>query len=453
MGKERATFIAGCAGTNNIPEKKANAIFDLLEKFAGYGFNKSHSAAYGLISYQTAYLKANYPVEFMSGLLSNEINNTDKISVFVGECKRMGITILPPDVNRSGLKFTPESGKAIRYGLAAIKHVGEGAMEAALRERQGRGEFLSLEDFCARLDSRIANRKMLESLIKSGAFDFLGRDRAELFDCIDESLASSAASHRDRAAGQVSLFDEATAPLRRTRTRSVPAWSERERMSYEKELLGFYVTGHPLDAYAGVLAAGNYQTIASLVELEDRATFRVAGAIAQFEKKFTKREGKPFAVVWIEDLTTALEVVLWNETYVKVADVLELGRVIAIRGVLDKRDEGLRATAQNVKVLAPDGPNGGPVTARVQEIVEPSVVLRFPPETTAQELRQVQSIIRASPGSRPVSLVFARENGPALQIDAGNAFRVNLTPDIEAQLRPWLQRKGESQETAAVAFA
>ncbi len=164
MAKERANFIEGCERENKIPEKKANAIFDLLEKFAGYGFNKSHSAAYGLISYQTAYLKAKYPVEFMAGLLSNGINNTDKISTFVGECKRMGIPILPPDVNRSGLKFTPEAvagiadpghnAGAIRYGLAAIKNVGEGAMEIAIKERETGGEFASLEDFCKRLPIR-----------------------------------------------------------------------------------------------------------------------------------------------------------------------------------------------------------------------------------------------------------------------------------------------------------
>src|SRR5919204_3010872 len=186
MAKERKNFIAGCARTNKIPEKKANAIFDLLENFAGYGFNKSHSAAYGIISYQTAYLKAHYPVEFMAGLLSNEINNTEKISIFVGECKRMGISILPPDINKSGLKFTPEMWEgpqrpdgrgteaaptfnAIRYGLAAIKNVGEAAMAMAIRERDQRGEFSSLEDFCTRLDSRVANRKMLESLVKAGA--------------------------------------------------------------------------------------------------------------------------------------------------------------------------------------------------------------------------------------------------------------------------------------------
>src|SRR2546429_223326 len=245
MAKERANFIAGCARTNEIGEKKANAIFDLLEKFAGYGFNKSHSAAYALISYQTAFLKANHPVEFMAGLLSNEINNTEKISVLVSECKRMGVTILPPDVNRSGLKFVPEMWErpqrpddrgreapptlsAIRFGLAAIKNVGTGAMELAIRERERRGDFKSLEDFCSRLDSRIANRKMLESLVKCGAFDFLHRERAELFACIDDALASSAAAHRDRMAGQVSLFGDTHEHVAPARKRSVTPWSDRE---------------------------------------------------------------------------------------------------------------------------------------------------------------------------------------------------------------------------------
>src|SRR5207247_6397634 len=289
MAMERQNFIEGCARTNKIPEKKANTIFDLLEKIAGYGFNKSHSSTYGLISYHTAYLKAHYPVEFMAGLLNNEINNTEKISVFVGECKRMCISILQPDINKSGFKFIPEMWKgaerpdnretkaapafnAIRYGLAAIKHVGESAMGAAICEREQQGDFRSLEDFCSRLDSRVANRKMLESLIKAGAFDFLGRDRAELFGCIDQSLSASAAAQRDRVAGQVSLFDEATAPTG-SRKRPASPWSEHQKLSYEKELLGFYVSGHPLDAYADVFAAKNYRSIASLSGLDDRAPF------------------------------------------------------------------------------------------------------------------------------------------------------------------------------------
>src|SRR5213596_393130 len=436
MAKERMNFIEGCARTNKIPDKKANAIFDLLEKFAGYGFNKSHSAAYGLISYHTAYLKAHYPVEFMSGLLSNEINNTEKISVFVGECKRMGIAILPPDVNRSGLKFIPEMGEgptgpnnhdtktaprfnAIRYGLAAIKHVGTGAMEVAIREREERVNFRSLEDFCSRLDSRIANRKMLESLIKGGAFDFLGRDRAELFARIDEALTASAAAQRDRVAGQVSLFDEATAPTT-SRTRSITPWSEHEKLSYEKELLGFYVSGHPLDAYAEVIAAKNYRSINSLGELDDRAPFKIAGAIVQVEKKFTRKEGKPFAVVWVEDLSGTLEVVLWNEVYMKVADALAPGRVIEIRGTLDRRDETVRATAENVTMPTAEKTHEAAANKNsASTFQDPTVFLQFSSATTSNELREVREILASSPGRRPVQLLFDRAAGDSLRMNTG----------------------------------
>jgi DNA polymerase-3 subunit alpha len=458
MAKERKNFIEGCARTNKIPEKKANAIFDLLEKFAGYGFNKSHSAAYGVISYQTAYLKAHYPVEFMAGLLSNEINNTDKISVFVSECKRMGISILPPDINKSGLKFTPEtvaavsdcgsaekfetaaangSGyNAIRYGLAAIKHVGETAMEAAIREREERGEFTSLEDFCARLDSRVANRKLLESLIKAGAFDFLGRDRSELFGYIDDAVMASAAAQRDRMAGQVSLFDEATASTT-SRKRQAAPWSEHQKLSYEKELLGFYVSGHPLDAYADVFAAKNYRSIASLAGLDDRAPFKIGGAIVEVEKKFTRKEGKPFAVLWIEDRIDMLEVVVWNEVYIRVSAVLVAGAVIEIRGTLDKRDDIPRAVAQDIKTLSPRTSNGA-TEGSSDSRQEPAVMLQFSPATTEDELREVRRILASSPGGRRVQLLFDRANGRPLRMDAGPDLKVNLTPDLAEKLSPWL---------------
>ncbi|HJX98905.1 MAG TPA: DNA polymerase III subunit alpha [Chthoniobacterales bacterium] len=441
MAKERSNFIEGCARTNKIPEKKANAIFDLLEKFAGYGFNKSHSAAYGVISYQTAYLKSHYPVEFMAGLLSNEINNTDKISVFVGECQRMGITILPPDVNKSALKFIPEEheGKmAIRYGLAAIKNVGEAAMQMSIEERERAGDYTSLEDFCGRIGTRIANRKMLESLIKAGAFDFVGRDRAELFACIDESLSCAAAALRDRTVGQVSLFDDETHAAT-TRKRVVTPWSDHEKLSYEKELLGFYVSGHPLDAYADLFAGKNYQPIGSLGDLEDRAQFKIAGAIANAEKKFTRREGKPFAVIWIEDRTGTLEVVVWNDVYVTVSEILVPGKVVEVRGTIDTRGDSLRATAQKVRVPtasktngASNGNEGSPTNS------EPAVLLQFSPGTTSAELREVRELLASSPGQRRVQLLFDRPNGEPLRMDAGSELRVNLTQDLEQKLMRWL---------------
>ena len=461
MAKERTNFIEGCARTNKIPEKKANAIFDLLEKFAGYGFNKSHSAAYGVISYQTAYLKAHYAVEFMAGLLSNEINNTEKISVFVAECKRMGIAILPPDINKSGLKFIPEEAvaavydrrteehdahraplqlPAIRYGLAAIKNVGEAAMQSSIEERERGGNYISVEDFCGRIGTRVANRKMLESLIKSGAFDFLGRERAELFVCIDEALGAAAAAHRDRASGQVSLFDEETHAATSGTGKQVRPWSDHEKLTYEKELLGFYVSGHPLDAYSDIIAARNFQSIASLKELSDGGQFRIAGAIVQIDKKFTRREGKPFAVLWVEDLTAKIEVVIWNDVYVKVSDTLATGRVMEIQGVIDTRGDIPRGVAQRVKILGAEKANAAETARReaVAPTAESAVMLQFTAAATSDELREVREILASSPGQQRVQLLFDRGGGRPLRVDAGTDLRVELTRDLQDRLARWL---------------
>jgi len=309
-------------------------------------------------------------------------------------------------------------------------------MESAIREREQQGNFTSLEDFCGRLDSRVANRKILESLMKTGAFDFLGRDRAELFACIEEALSSSAAAHRDRIAGQVSLFDETTAPTA-SRKKPLAPWSEHEKLSYEKELLGFYVSGHPLDAYVDFFAAKKYRSIASLSELDDRAPFKIAGAIVEVEKKFTRREGKAFAVVWIEDLTSMLEVVVWNEVYLKISDALAAGRVVEIRGTLDKREDAVRAVAQDIKILTPQKTNGG-YEKSTHALQEPAVLLRFPAATTTDELREVRGILASSPGRCPVQLLFDRGNGNALRLDAGAEFHVDLTPDLEEKLSRWL---------------
>jgi DNA polymerase-3 subunit alpha len=279
---------------------------------------------------------------------------------------------------------------------------------------------------------------MLESLIKAGAFDFLDRDRAELFACIDQSLSASAAAQRDRVAGQVSLFDEATTPTT-SRKRPIAPWSEHEKLSYEKELLGFYVSGHPLDAYVDLFAAKNYRTIASLIDLEDRASFKIAGALVQIDKKFTRREGKPFAVVWVEDLTGTLEVVLWNEIYMKVADALAAGRVVEIRGMLDKRDEAVRATAENVRTLTPERPNGATGNERSTKAPQqPAVLLQFSLAATSNELREVREILASSPGGRPVQLLFDRAGGNSLRLDAGLDFCVDLTSDLAGKLSHWL---------------
>jgi len=440
MAKEREKFINGCRELNDIEEKKANDIFDLLEKFAGYGFNRSHSAAYAWVSYQTAFLKANYPVEFMAAVLSNEISNTDKISTFVGECKRMGITILPPDVNRSALKFIPEMAgetPGIRYGLAAIKNVGEAAMEAAIEERQRSGTFKSLEDFCARLDSRKVNKKVVESLVKCGAFDWTGAERAALAADIDSTLAASASSQRDKASGQAALFDSfGAAPPARRAAVLVPPWPKAEKLAFEKELLGFYVTGHPLDEYRRDLEGGKYVAINALGETEDRATVVVAGALTSVEKKFTKKDSKPFAIVILEDLTGSVEVLVWNETFTKHGRLLEPGKVVAITARVDKREEAVRLAAAEIRAIAPSGGTNGNGHALAPAT---PVLLRFRhPSTTEVQLIQLRETLVHHPGPRPVHVEFVNEAGRKVRMKLGAQFGVDLSPELQSRLGEWL---------------
>ena len=458
MAKERVNFTRGCAEVNGIAEEKANAIFDLLEKFAGYGFNKSHAAAYALITWRTAFLKANYPVEFMAALLSNAVNDTEKIAIFVSECQRMKIPICPPDVNQSQLKFAPEntsvaarldhdiadSGAAvdaayddccgIRFGLAAIKNVGAGAMQSAVEERARKGPFASLEDFCARLDNRAVNKKILESLIRCGAFDFTGRDRAEMFAQIDSVMASAASAHRDRASGQASMFDDflapaAAAPVAATRTQApVAPWTKAEQLAAEKELLGFYVSGHPLNPYRSLLEGGRYTPIAQLGTMEDRTDFRAAGSLSEVTRKFTKKEGKPFAIIVLEDLSGSVEAMVWNEVFTKCNKILEPGQIVSITGRVSQRDEETRVVVNEVTLLkapkvAEPEPKRGPVR------------LRFDLESLApDELGRLRDILAASPGESPVELEFRRADGRCLLMQAGPAHRVALTPQLEAQL-------------------
>ncbi len=459
MAQERSRFIAGCAQTNGIDEKKANTIFDLLEKFAGYGFNKSHSAAYGLMTWRTAYLKAHFPVEFMSAQLSNESDNTDKIAIFVAECQRMNITILPPDVNCSQLKFAPESTtpcadpeegsaqRAIRFGLAAIKNVGAGAMAAAVAEREANGAFRSLEDFCSRLDSRVVNKKVLESLIRCGAFDFAERDRADLLGSIDAVMASAASAHRDRASGQVSMFDDflsappaaQTAPARGNgHAAAFTPMPTAEKLAAEKELLGFYVTGHPLNPYREALESPRYTPIAQLSTLEDRATFRAAGALAEVNKKFTKKEGKPFAVIQLEDLTGSVEAMVWNEVFTKSAALLEKGAVVAVSGKVDKRGEEMRVVINEIAALKLPKPSAESPTPAPPPVRPLRLVFRLE-SAQLDDLDRVRAALAEFPGERPVEFVFGREDGSRVLVRPGSGWQVRETPELRERLEPWIQ--------------
>ena len=428
MAKERVSFIAGCQKHNDIPEKKAEAIFDLLEKFADYGFNKSHSAAYSLISYRMCWLKAHYPVEFMCAVLSNEVDDTDKISFYVDETKRMGLTLLPPDLNRSMLKFAPEEHDgemAVRFGLSGIKNVGAVAMREALRERDEKGIFASLEDFAARMDPRAVNRKALECLVNCGAFDFTGVERAQLAENLEPVLAASAAAHRDRTAGQQSLFGEETLPVARAGAghRRAEPYTEAELLAFEKELLGFYVTAHPLDPYRGVLEHGSFTPVAALEEMDDRATVTVAGLLDAVEKKFTKSSGKPCAFLVLEDFTRKVEVRVWSDNYDKYVPLLVPGKVVQITGRLDKRDDKPAVTASEIKVLPP-----APGT-------EKPVILRLAVGRTGRrEMEDLRSTILDFPGRRPLILEFVARDGRTRRWRAADQFKVGREENLRAAL-------------------
>ena len=479
MAKQRIKFVEGCKEVNSIPEGQANKIFDLLEKFAGYGFNKSHSAAYGLISYQTAFLKANYPVEFMAALLSNEINNTDKISIFVAECQRMGIKILAPDINHSGPKFGPEKrddgGKAIRYGLSAIKNVGGAAMEAAIEERNEAGPFSSLEHFAMRLDSKAVNRKILENLIKAGAFDFTIERRDDMFSRVGCVLNWASSIHRDRASGQMGLFGNEAEPEIPDQW-DIPeedrvVWSEEEYLSHEKDLLGFYVTGHPLDKYRAAIEAGNFRKLGELQQLRVGAKQRFSGIVSTVQEKYTK-QGKPFAIIVLEDFTGQTEVMIWNEVFEKRKPLIEKGAVLVLKAKVeeDSRTEMKRLTAQDIFPLKIDPgakvESGGPAPKPQNQNAEPtpeemaaavpqqqgsvddqtglnqntdpaptSAHHQIPGEPvvlhldcirdTAAALSAIKAAAGRFPGPRPLQFSVRRPNGNEILVAAGEKFAVS----------------------------
>ena len=418
MAKQRAIFIAGCADKNKIGKDKANQLFDVLDKFAGYGFNKAHSACYGLLAYQTAYLKARYPVQFMAALLSNELDNTDKIALFVAEAKAMGLSILPPSVNESAAVFTVKD-KSIRFGLSAIKNVGSAAVKLIIAARDASGPFQNLHDLCSRVESRAMNKKLLESLVKAGACDTFGPNRAELLSHVDGALAQASAQARDRDSGQASLLDLLGPMKPAARKANAAAQANgivdfplRERLGYEKELLGFYVTGHPLDEYAVDLAAFQLHSVARLLEISDEIETRVCGLVTKVDIRTTQRDKKPWARVTFEDLTGALEVLVFPDNYAALPRPLIAGDVVVISGQLDRRDDQPKLRAAQVLWLP-----------EAHEQLLRELVLHLPLEDWLDPSRwtQLRELVMDAPGPLKLRLVCSRRDGE-------NRFQVELAP-------------------------
>lgn len=355
MKKQQEKFIAGCV-TNGIMRSKAEEIFHLIEPFAGYGFNKAHAACYATIAYQTGYLKANFPVEYMTAVLTAESRaNTgdtrdEKIAMIVSECKRMGISILPPDINTSGIEFTIESGR-IRFGLSAIKNVGEAAIESILAARNSQGSFVTFIDFLRRIDGSKVNKKTLESLIRAGAMDPFG-SRASQLAALDLQMKEVQKERKAALAGQVGLFE--TDEMKHSQTAdSLPNVSElssQELLRYEKEMLGLYLTAHPLEKTFDVLKQN--KAVMPIVEITEENVGEKAdliGLVTQVKKIVTKSSGNEMAFIRLEDLTSSVEIVIFPKLYARVAPLLVRDAIIEVTGKIDQKDDRLVILADEVK--------------------------------------------------------------------------------------------------------
>ena len=341
MEKERKNFILGCI-KNKIRESTATKIFDLIEYFSGYGFNKSHSSAYAMISYRTAYLKANYPVEFMCALLTSERDNTDKIVEYVAEAERMGIKILPPDINQSTALFKVIDQATMRFGLLAVKNVGGGAVESIVEARKD-SKFKTLQDLCSRIDLRLVNKKVLESLIKCGALDFFGLPRAQMVAGLGMILEASSRAQRDRLKGQLSFFDQGTAGNGfKSQVDNLPQvreWPEPQVLAFEKEMLGFYVTGHPLARYAGSLKRFASTSIAKLATHRDEEEIKIVAFIAKVKHTLTRARQEKMAILKLEDLEGVVEALVFPRVYQKVSRCVLINTVVLVSGTLNLKEE------------------------------------------------------------------------------------------------------------------
>jgi DNA polymerase-3 subunit alpha len=357
MQAQRQRFVEGCVA-RGISQRKAAKIFDLMEYFAGYGFPKAHSTTYALLAYQTAYLKANYSRHFMAALLTIESQNTDKLAVYLGECRELGVPILPPDINASELRFTV-TPDGVRFGLGAVKNVGEGAIESMLAARKASGRIDSLFTLCEHIDLRLVNKRVVESLVKAGAFDSVSQGtggpasvRARLFASVDRAIEHGSKRQRDREKGQSDLFGgggDASAALSEIPLPEVPAWTEAQQLAGEKEALGFYMSGHPIDRFADELRAFGARRLGELTTSEaDVAVGGIAGGV----RALKTRKGDRMAVFTLEDVSGGVEVVVFPEAFQKFGALIENDAMLVVRGKLEKDEESARLVASDILAVA-----------------------------------------------------------------------------------------------------
>ncbi len=353
MAEQKSRFEKGAA-KNKIDPHKAAYIFELMEKFAGYGFNKSHSAAYAMVTYQTAYLKAHYKAEFMAAQLSCESGNTDKITLYISECRSMGIEILPPHVNHSLVGFNVVQGQIV-FGLSAVRNVGEGAVNAILEARDKDGEFCNFQDFLKRVDLRKVNRKVIESLIKCGAFDGMGLTRRAMYDSLDLTLEQASAIQREKMQGQFNLFAMECLPQEPQSVSDIPItnlpeWDEVTRLAYEKETMGFYVTGHPLTKYEHDIERFGIVQNVSLTDLPPSTAVRIAGLV-KHTKEITTKKGDRMAFVFLEDMTGTTEVTVFSDLYKEKKELLQSGDPLVVVGTRNGDNDNPKVLANEIHRL------------------------------------------------------------------------------------------------------
>ena len=335
MAAQRERFVSG-SHKNGYPPKKIEKIFDLMAQFAGYGFNKSHSAAYALLAYHTAYLKTHFPIEFMAALLTSVTGSTDDVVKYINECREMGIAVEPPDIHVSAANFTPHEN-AIRFGLAAVKNVGGNAIESIVAARTQIQTFQSIYEFCEKVDLRLLNKRVLESLIKSGAMDCLGR-RSQLMMVLDKAIERAQKEQRDAESGQHGLFgifQQEEVHANNDKLPEIPDWDEHVRLAAEKEILGFFITGHPLDKYREKLEDLHALSTADLAGMKNSTgkdeTITTAGLICNL-RVLKSKKGDHYAQAALEDMLGSVEMVVFPEAYRKLGEKVKLDVPVLVRG-------------------------------------------------------------------------------------------------------------------------
>jgi DNA polymerase-3 subunit alpha len=421
MAAQRAKFMAGCA-VNKIAEKKAERIFDLMEEFAGYGFNKSHSCAYALLAYQTAFLKTHYPVEFMAALLTSEAGNTEKAVKYINESRGMSISILPPDVNESNLYFTPV-GEAIRFGLAAIKNVGENTAKAVRESRLSAGRFKTLYDFCERIEPRYLNKRVFESLIKSGAMDSLG-PREAMLASVDDALNTLQRAARSRESGQHGLFGAAAAPAPiAIELREAAPWSEQERLAGEYAMLGFYVSGHPLEKYASRLQ--ELKTI-SLSEVEGQRNGKeiAIAVLIVGSRPMRSKKGARWAIFTVQDMTGVQELLAFPESFGRLEQILKPGAPLLIKAKVQIEEAGTRLSLQEARKLEEVAARVSPTEFRV----------RLDVQTLSEgSMNRLEELFEKAPGTSPVVFELHSADGSVALLQSQR--RICISPELVDAVR------------------